>query len=72
MKHTYKLEDLCCASCSNKIEKALNQLEGIQDVHVNLMAQKLSFESELDDLDPVILQIKKIIKKYEPDCTLLI
>lgn len=73
MKHIYKIQDLCCASCGAKIEKALTKTAGIEKVQVNVMTQKLSFETNLpdDSLDPLLQEIQRIIWKYEPECRLI-
>lgn len=73
MKHVYKIQDLCCASCSGKIEKALKKMPDIQSPVVNVMTQKLSFDSELAEaeLDPLLEDIQRIITKYEPECRLI-
>lgn len=68
MKYTYKIEDICCASCSSKIERAANKVNGISNFKINIMSQKINFESENNDLDSSLKEIKKIISRYEPDC----
>jgi len=72
MKKTYKLQNLCCASCAAKIENALNKLDFIDSATVNVMTQKLILETENQDSDFLINQVQKIIRKYEPDCKILL
>lgn len=72
MKRSYKLENLCCANCAAKIEFALNKLDGIDHATVNIMTQKLSLETESDDLDLILEQTQKTIKKYEPTCKIIL
>lgn len=36
MKHTYKISGMTCNSCKDSVEEQLKQLDGVQDVRVNL------------------------------------
>lgn len=62
-------EGLDCASCADKIEQKIKQLEGITDVSVNFATQKLTLEitDMVLDLDRVLNEVKGVIKKLEPD-----
>ena len=48
MKKTFKLVDLDCANCAQKMEDAINKLPGVTAT-VSFMAQKLTIEA--DDVD---------------------
>lgn len=70
MKKTYLLEELDCAHCAAKIEEAVGKLEGISKSTVTLLTQKLVIEVEDEKaahIDSIEKEIKKIVKKYEPD-----
>lgn len=67
-----KLEGLDCANCSYKIETAVKGIEGIQFVSVDFISKKLTFET-LPDVSKsrMIDKIEQIIKKIEPDVTVI-
>ncbi|MBE7028171.1 MAG: cation transporter [Ruminococcaceae bacterium] len=67
MKKTFKLEGLCCANCAAKIEHAISRLNGIENVSLSFMTTKLSIEANADAFPFIMEDIKKIIKKIEPD-----
>lgn len=69
MKKTIKLQDLDCANCAAKIENAVKKLEGVTDVKVNFLSQKMELEAADDKYDSVLSEAKKVIKKIEPDVT---
>ncbi len=71
MKKVFKLEDLDCAACAAKMEDAIRKVEGVQEVSVNFMTQKLKLELEEENYDTIMKEIKKVCKKVEPDCTIL-
>ena len=46
MKKVYRLEELDCANCAAKMERAINELPGVEKATVNFMAQKLVLTAE--------------------------
>lgn len=67
MTKTYKLEELDCAHCAAKIEDAVAGLPGVLKSTVTLLTQKLVVEVEEAQAATITGEIKKIVKKYEPD-----
>ena len=67
MKKIFKLEDLDCANCANKIEEKIREIEGVKNVSVSFMAQKLSLEAPDELFEKILEEAKKIVKKIEPD-----
>ena len=67
MKKTFKLEGLDCANCAAKMEKAINELDGVSTASVNFMTTKMVIEAEDEKMATVIDAAEKIIKKIEPD-----
>ena len=66
MKKVFKLVDLDCANCAQKMEDAINRLPGVTAATVSFMTQKLTIEA--DDIDAVMKDVLKACKKVEPDC----
>jgi len=71
MKKTIKLQDLDCANCAAKIENSISKLDGVTNVKVNFMSQKMILEAQDDQFDTIIAQAKKIAKKIEPDMVIM-
>ncbi len=69
MKKIIKLQDLDCANCAAKIENAVKKLEGVTNVKVNFLSQRMELETADDKFDAVLGEAKRIIKKIEPDVT---
>ena len=44
MKKYIKIEDLCCANCAAKIEKAATAIEGVNSCKISFMAEKMLVE----------------------------
>ena len=67
MKKAYKVS-VDCANCANKIEVAVNNIEGIKSAVLNFMTQKLIVDFEDNaNKDAVMSEIKKKAKKIERD-----
>ena len=72
MKKVYNLSDLDCANCASKMESNISKIEGVKNISVNFMTQKLTIEIEEDkNMDEIMNEIKKVCHKVEPDCTIL-
>ena len=72
MKKIYKLEDLDCANCAAKMERAIAKIEGVESVTVSFMNQKLTIEANDEKFDEIMKDVVKVCKKVEPDCRILL
>lgn len=63
-KYKYRLNNLDCANCANKIEERLKKENNLSDVVVNFSSLTLSFMSN-DDIK--IEDISNIVTKIEPE-----
>ena len=71
MKKTFKMVDLECAHCAAKMEDAIRKLEGVNDVSISFMTQKLVLDAEDARFEQIVDEAAKICKKVEPDCRIL-
>ncbi len=68
MKKTYKIE-VDCANCALKMEEAAKKVDGVQDVTVSFMTQKMKVDfAEGADDNAVMAAVVKACKKVEDDC----
>ena len=68
MKKTYNIE-VDCANCALLMENVSKSAEGVIDVSVNFMTQKMNVEfAEGADEKKVMKNILKLCRKVEPDC----
>ncbi|NLK39169.1 MAG: heavy-metal-associated domain-containing protein [Clostridiales bacterium] len=66
MKKTFKLEGLSCAACAIKIERGINELEGVDSASVNFLTAKLIIEGSEEKMPDIIKGARKIVKRKEP------
>jgi len=67
MIKTYILEDLDCAHCAGKIEEEVGKLNGVTKSTCTLLTQKLVVEVDEEAAKNLTKEVKKIVKKFEPD-----
>lgn len=71
MKKTFKIE-VDCAQCANRIEEAVKKVNGVKDVVVVFMTQKMKIEFEDGvDANVVMADVVSVSKKVEPDFCVL-
>ena len=69
MKKRYKFE-VDCANCAAKVEAAVKKIDGVNDVTVNFMAQKMVLDADDARYDEILKEVIAVVKKVEPDCEL--
>ena len=67
MIKTYIVEDLDCAHCACKIEESVAKFDGVKKSTCTLLTQKLVVDIEDDKVAGLTAEVKKIVKKFEPD-----
>lgn len=67
MKNTYKIKNLDCANCATQLENSIQKIEGIENVSINFMTEKMVLEFNEENKDEIIKKVKNTIKKKEPD-----
>ena len=70
MQYKFKINGLDCANCANELESALQKIDFIDDVSISFLMQRLTFECAKENKSLALKQIKKVIKKEEPDVTI--
>ena len=72
MKKTFELEDLDCANCARKMQDAVEKIEGVNSCSVNFMTQKMILDEDDSKFDMILKEAIKVMKKVEPDCTVVL
>ena len=72
MKKVFKMEDLDCANCAVKMERAIQKIEGVEFASISFMMQKLTIEAPEERLDEIMKEAVRLCKKVEPDCRIIL
>lgn len=72
MKKTFRMIDLDCANCAAKMERAIQNIDGVTSATVSFMSQKLTLEADDARFDQIVKEAVKACKKVEPDCEIVV
>ena len=72
MKKTFAMENLDCANCAAKMEKAILKIDGVTGATVSFFAQKLVLEAEDDKWDAVVQAACEAVRRVDRDCTVVV
>ena len=70
MKKVFKIE-IDCANCAAKVEEAVGKVDGVNEVRVNFMTQKMIIDIDDNRFDEVMKEVKRVGKQVEPDFCIL-
>ena len=68
MTKVFNLVNLDCANCAQKMEDAIRKIDGVEEVSVSFMMQKVTLTADEEKFDEIKKKIKKVCCKVEPDC----
>lgn len=71
MKKVYRLEDLDCANCAAKMERAVAKIDGVNEVGISFMSQRMTIDADESRFEEIMDRVVKACKKIEPDCRIV-
>lgn len=71
MKKSFKLENLDCANCAAKMERAIGKIDGVNECNISFMTQKMNIDATDDKFDDVIESAQKVITKVDRECKIV-
>ncbi len=66
-----ELNGLNCSSCAQKIEDFTKDIDGVEGVQLDFVSKKLKIMSEEEKEETITSQVRKIVKRLEPDVVVL-
>lgn len=67
MRKIIKLQGLCCANCAARIEEGVKKLDGVKEVSLSFMTERLTMEVEDGRENELVEAARKIAAKVEPE-----
>jgi copper chaperone CopZ len=71
MKKKYRLENLGCAHCAEKMCDGILKIDGVETCNISFIAQKMTITADEDKFDNVMEEARRIISRIEPDCKIV-
>lgn len=72
MKKKFKMEDLDCANCAAKMEELIKKIEGVNEVSISFLAQKLTIDADDARFDEIMKEVQAACAKIDEDCKVLL
>ena len=72
MKQTFKMENLDCANCAAKMEAAIAKIDGVEDVSISFLLEKMTLEADESRMDEILKKAQKVCKKVDADCRIVL
>lgn len=72
MKKTFQMENLDCANCAAKMEKAILKIDGVRSATVSFFAQKLVLEAEDEKWESAVKAACEAVRRVDADCKILV
>lgn len=71
MKKIYRLKNLDCAHCADKMQRSIAKVKGVNDIKITFMTQRMTIDiDDKADESEIMQQVKKIISQTEKNCTI--
>jgi copper chaperone CopZ len=70
MTKKFILQGLDCSNCAAKMEQAISRLDGVKEVSVNFITQKMIIDGDVEKMSGIVAQAEKIIKGIESQVVL--
>ena len=61
-----------CANCAAKLERAIQKIDGVQEISVNFLTQKLTLTAEDGRFDQILEEVVRTAGKVEPDAVITV
>ena len=71
MKKSYRLEDLDCANCAAKMERAIAGVAGVNRVTISFMAQKMVLDAADERFEAILDEAEACIKRVDANCRVI-
>lgn len=72
MKKKFKMEELDCANCAAKMEDGIRKIEGVNEVSISFLAQKLIIDADDNRFDEIMKEAQAVCSKVDANCKILL
>ncbi len=71
MKGKFRLENLGCAHCAEKMCEGIMKINGVEDCSINFITQKITLVAAEESFDKIIEEAQAVVSRVEPDCKIV-
>lgn len=67
MKKKFNVIDVDCANCAAKMENEIRKLDGVNDVKLNFLSQKITIDADDSRFDEILKQADECCRKIDSE-----
>lgn len=71
MKRSFAIDNLDCAVCAAKMERAAAKVDGVHSVTVAFMTRRICVDADENRFDEIMKEVERACRKIEPDCKII-
>lgn len=71
MKKKFKMEELDCACCAEKMEGLIKKIPGVNDASISFMTQKLTIDADDSRFDEIMAEAQNACAKIDSACRIV-
>jgi len=71
MKKKFRLENLGCAHCAEKMCDGIMRIKGVEKCNISFIAQRMTIVADEKNFERIMDEAQKIVAKIEPDCKIV-
>ena len=71
MKKRYMIKNLDCAVCATKLEKAIQKIDGVNEVSISFLSEKMKLVIDETREDTIMNEINDVIHRLEPEVEII-
>ena len=71
MKKRYMIKNLDCAVCATKFEKAIQKIDGVNEVSISFLSEKMKLVIDETREDTIMNEINDVIHRLEQEVEII-
>lgn len=71
MKKVFKMEELDCANCAAKMENAIRKINGVNDVTIAFMTQRMTLDADDKQFDKILDEAQDAVRRVDRECRII-
>ena len=71
MKKRYMIKNLDCAVCATKLEKAIQKIDGVNEISISFLSEKMKLVIDETREHTIMNEINDVIHRLEPEVEII-
>lgn len=71
MKKKFRLENLSCAHCAEKMCEKIMRISGVERCSISFIAQRMTVIADEENFDKIMDEAQQVVSRIEPGCKIV-